>query len=258
MVEHELLLLVVGGGGVDDLVGDDVGAGEAEEAGAADGAALASSRRRSCRPGVEITRKMMLPVINDDEQGPEHAGDHVRRGLGEVGEDGQRDDDEHEAVRAGLAHGADIEEAEFLEHDAVDEREDQSADGEGTAGVGDHAVDPVGGDGGEEADKGDLGHDDVGAVVLVGQGRDETLLGDGVGRGYLGGDALELLAGLDEAADTLGLALQAEGADGVADEALHDHDEGGKDAELDAVIGNGILHGEGGDNARRRGWARRR
>ena len=48
---------------------------------------------------------------------------------------------------------------------------------------------------------------------------------------------------------TLGLALQAEGADGVADEALHDHDEGGKDAELDAVIGNGILHGEGGDNA---------
>lgn len=53
----------------------------------------------------------------------------------------------------------------------------------------------------------------------------------------------------DEAAHALGLRLQAEGADGVAHETLHDHDEGRKHAQLDAVAFDGRLHGDGGDDA---------
>ena len=89
-----------------------------------------------------------------------------------------------------------------------------------------------------------------GSVILVGDGRDKALLGNSVGVGDLGGNALELLAVFDQLADTLGLGAQAEGGDGIADEALADHDQRCKDGEVRQleVIGR-TLHGYGGDNA---------
>ena len=141
----------------------------------------------------------------------------------------------------GLAQGVLIQEAQLLAEHTEDQAPDQLVNG---------IVEQAGHPHGQQRHQNDLGDNGVGGVVLIRQRGDQLLAGSGgvLGRG---GTGVHLeRAGVDLGLDALGLALQAQGGDGVTHEALGAHDQGGEHRQVRQVgfVGH-ILHGQGGDNA---------
>ena len=174
---------------------------------------------------------------DDHQQGHHHTDHHLGGGGSQIGEDGQGDNGHHDTGGVGLAQSVLIQEAQLLAEHTEDQAPHQLIDS---------IVEQTGDEHGQQGHQNYLGQDHVRRVVLGGQGRDELLAGSGSGLfSILRGN--RQLTGIQLGLDTLGLALQAQGGNGVAHKALGAHHQRREHRQLGQIglLGH-LLHLQGG------------
>ncbi|MPL97281.1 hypothetical protein SDC9_43470 [bioreactor metagenome] len=252
MAHAVLLLFRVGASRRGDLVGDDEGRREAEEAGDGDG------RRHG--PGVSEDLRGEEGGSDDSDEGDAEA-DHQRVDQGAYQFRcglGKADPDEDQAEEHGVAHGVGLvkdlvlQEAGLVEHDAHDEGHDELVELQvRQSGAENHGVVVLGGEKGHPADDGGLGKKDEGSLHGLGECReqpDARYLG--IALGSFPRLCFLRLAAAELREKALCLRLEAEGGDGKADEILQNKKKGGEDGEvLEPDLLGGFRHDDGGHDA---------